>query len=150
MEAPNKYFATPAVNMVNAYHRAMQLVMEEGLEARYKRHERYGKAVRAALAVFGMKALAEECVAAPTLSCILYPEGIDDAAFRKALADKGLVLAGALAALAGKAFRIGHMGNTTPQMLEQAICLIGETLVEMGHKVDVKAAKEKLVSAING
>ena len=144
MENPGKYFATPAVNMINAYHAAMKIVMAEGLEERYKRHKNYGIAVRAALEVYGMKALADETVAAPTLSCILYPQGVDDAEFRKLLSDKGLILAGSLASLSGKAFRIGHMGNTTPQMLKKTVQLIGETLKEMGHTADVKAATSVL------
>jgi alanine-glyoxylate transaminase / serine-glyoxylate transaminase / serine-pyruvate transaminase len=136
MNDPSKYFATPPVNLIYAYEEGMKLVLEEGMERRYSRHKAFGKAVRAALEVYGMKALADEEVAAATLSCILYPEGMDDAAFRAALAKKGLILAGALAHLAGKAFRIGHMGNTTEQMLERAIELIGETMNEQGFSVD--------------
>lgn len=143
MHDPQKYFATPPVNLIYAYNEGMRLVLEEGMEARYQRHTAYGKAVRAALAVYGMNALAEENAAAATLSCILYPEGLDDVAFRTALAQKGLIVAGALAHLAGKAFRIGHMGNTTEDMLEKAIVLIGETLTELDFIVDVKAATEK-------
>lgn len=142
MHDPQKYFATPPVNLIYAYDEGMRLVLAEGMENRYKRHAAYGKAVRAALAVYGMKALAEEDAAAATLSCILYPEGVDDAAFRAALAKKGLVISGALAHLAGKAFRIGHMGNTTVEMLEKAIALIGETLMEQGLPIDVNKAAE--------
>lgn len=143
MNDPSKYFATPAVNLVYAYDEGMRLVLEEGMENRYKRHTAFGRAVRAGLSVYGMKALASEEVAAATLSCILYPEGVNDAEFRGALAKKGLVVAGALAHLAGKAFRIGHMGNTTVDMLEKALLLIGETLNELGHTVDVEQAVEK-------
>jgi alanine-glyoxylate transaminase / serine-glyoxylate transaminase / serine-pyruvate transaminase len=142
MHDPSKYFATPPVNLVYAFEEGMRLVLEEGLENRYKRHLAYGKAVRAGLAAYGMKAIADEEVAAATLSCILYPEGINDAAFRAALAEKGLIVAGALAHLAGKAFRIGHMGNTTVDMLEKAIVLIGETLLEQGLSVNVDVAVE--------
>lgn len=143
MHDPSKYFATPPVNLVYAFEEGMRLVLEEGMDDRYQRHAAFGRAVRGALAVYGMKALADEEVAAATLSCILYPEGINDAAFRSALAEKGLVVAGALAHLAGKAFRIGHMGNTTTDMLEKAIVLIGETLNEQGHAVDTTKAVEK-------
>lgn len=142
MNDPSKYFATPPVNLIYAFDEGMRLVLEEGMENRYKRHAAYGRAVRAGLAVYGMKAIADEEVAAPTLSCILYPEGINDAAFRAALAEKGLIIAGALAHLAGKAFRIGHMGNTTVDMLEQAIVLIGETLTEQGLSANVDLAVE--------
>lgn len=140
MNDPGKYFATPPVNLIYAYDEGMKLVLEEGMDRRYQRHSAFGKAVRSALAVYGMKALANEEVAAATLSCIFYPDGIDDAAFRASLAKKGVIVAGALAHLAGKAFRIGHMGNTTEQMLEDAIVLIGETMNELGCPVDLEKA----------
>lgn len=142
MNDPGKYFATPPVNLIYAYNEGMKLVLAEGMDKRYKRHNAYGKAVRMALAEYGMKALADEDAAAATLSCILYPDGMDDAAFRAALAKKGIIVAGALAHLAGKAFRIGHMGNTTEQMLEKAITLIGETMIEMGFPADPAKAVE--------
>ncbi|WP_040287144.1 pyridoxal-phosphate-dependent aminotransferase family protein [Sporosarcina koreensis] len=142
MEDPSKYFATPPVNMIYAVEEGLKIVEDEGLEQRYIRHEAYGKAVRAALRVYGMEPLADEGDAAPTLSCIRYPEGTDDASFRAALAEKGIILAGALAHLAGKAFRIGHMGNTTPEILESAIRKIGETLQEQGTEADVEKAAE--------
>lgn len=140
MNDPSKYFATPPVNLIYAFDEGMRIVMEEGMDKRIKRHKAYGRAVRSALAVYGMKALAAEEIASPTLSCILYPDGLDDGAFRAALAEKGLIVAGALAHLAGKAFRIGHMGNTTDKMLLTAIGLIGETMNELGFSVDPEQA----------
>lgn len=89
MHDPSKYFATPPVNLIYAYDEGMRLVLEEGMEKRIIRHTAFGKAVRAALSEYGMAALANEEAAASTLSCILYPEGVDDAAFRAALAKKG-------------------------------------------------------------
>ena len=143
MQDPSKYFATPPVNLIYAYHEGMRLVMDEGLANRYTRHEAFGKAVRSGLSEYGMHALADEKIAASTLSCILYPDGVEDAAFRSAMTKKGVILAGSLAHLGGKAFRIGHMGNTTAEMLEKAIDLIGETLNEMGHTVDQAKAIEQ-------
>lgn len=143
MHDPQKYFATPPVNLIYAYDEGMKLVLAEGMDNRYKRHEAYGKAVRAALAEYGMKAIADENAAAATLSCILYPEGMEDAEFRASLAKKGVIVAGALAHLAGKAFRIGHMGNTTEDMLEKAIVLIGETMNEVGFEADVQKAVDR-------
>ncbi|MBY0222641.1 MULTISPECIES: pyridoxal-phosphate-dependent aminotransferase family protein [Sporosarcina] len=142
MHDPSKYFATPAVNLIYALEEGLRIVLEEGIDARIKRHQAYGRAVRQSLAVYGMKALASEDVAAPTLSCIQYPEGVNDAQFRAAMADKGTILSGSLAHLAGKAFRIGHMGNTTADMLEKAVMQVGETLNEMGHQVDIAKAVE--------
>lgn len=140
MNEPVKYFATPPVNMIFAFNKGMELVMAEGLDSRYRRHLALGKAVRAGLTVFGMKPLASEDVAAPTLSCIIYPEGVNDVEFRSKLAAKGVIVAGALAALAGKAFRIGHMGNATEEMFVKALELVGETLQEMGFEANIGAA----------
>ncbi|AFM41557.1 serine-pyruvate aminotransferase/archaeal aspartate aminotransferase [Desulfosporosinus acidiphilus SJ4] len=140
MQDPGKYYATPPVNMIYAFNKGMEIVMAEGLSERYQRHAALGKAVRAGLKVYGMKPLAPEAIAAPTLSCVLYPEGVNDAKFRSRLAEKGMVIAGALASLSGKAFRIGHMGNATESMFKKALELIGETLKEMGHEANVEEA----------
>ncbi|MFS0688592.1 alanine--glyoxylate aminotransferase family protein [Sporosarcina sp. 179-K 8C2 HS] len=147
MHDPSKYFATPPVNLIYAYDEGMKLVLEEGLEKRYARHTAFGRGVRAALHEYGMEPLADEEVAASTLSCILYPEGVDDAEFRAALAKEGLIVAGALAHLAGKAFRIGHMGNTTPEMLISAIEKIGAALKDVGHDVSIEQAVHRFKEA---
>lgn len=141
MDNPAMYFATPPVNLIYAYDVALNIVLEEGMEKREARHIAFGKAIRAALRSYGMTPLANEEVAAPTLSCILYPEGIEDGKFRASLANRGIIVAGSLAHLAGKAFRIGHMGNTTAEMLEQAIVVIGEALQEQQLQVDIEKAK---------
>lgn len=148
MHDPSKYFATPPVNLIYGYDEGMRLVLGEGLEKRYARHSAFGRGVRAALREYGMKPLAEEEVAASTLSCLLYPEGVNDAEFRSALAKKGVIVAGALAHLAGKAFRIGHMGNTTEEMLIAAIEKIGETLNEIGHAVSIEQAVNRFKEII--
>ncbi len=140
MANPAMYFATPPVNLIYAYDKALEIVLEEGMEKREARHYAFGKAVRNALRSYGMLPLADELVAAPTLSCILYPEGVEDVVFRESLASRGVIVAGALAHLAGKAFRIGHMGNTTALMLEQAIIAIGEALQEQNQTVDIDGA----------
>ncbi|WP_088225422.1 alanine--glyoxylate aminotransferase family protein [Desulfosporosinus sp. FKB] len=140
MKDPGKYYATPPVNMIYAFNKGMELVMAEGLSERYQRHAALGKAVRAGLMTYGMKPLAPEAIAAPTLSCVLYPEGVNDVEFRKRLAERGMVIAGALASLAGKAFRIGHMGNATEDMFVKALQIVGETLKEMGHEANIEKA----------
>lgn len=140
MDNPANYFATPPVNLIYAYDKALQLVLEEGMEKREHRHLRYGQAIRKALISYGLTPLADEAVAAATLSCILYSEGVDDVTFRSSLASKGVIVAGGLAHLAGKAFRIGHMGNVTPEQLETAIRHIGASLQEQGKEINIDAA----------
>lgn len=153
MNDPSKYFATPPVNMIYAYNEALKIVLNEGIEKREKRHIAYGQAIRAALKTYGMTPLANEDVAAPTLSCLLYPEGVDDGSFRTNLSQRGIIVAGALAHLSGKAFRMGHMGNTTADMLEQAVKEIGTVLQELGKPVNIEEAlnvlKNKLAQFVN-
>lgn len=153
MKEPQKYFATHPVNMIYAYHQAMKIIEREGFSQRYKRHIVVGKAIRSALRSYGMSTLAKEKVAAPTLSCVLYPPGIDDLKFRSSLAEKGLIVAGALGPLAGKGFRLGHMGNTTNDTFSAALRKIGETLTEQGTEVDIDKAVsvfESVFSEYNG
>lgn len=148
MANPAMYFATPPVNLIYAYDVALQIVLGEGMEKREARHVAYGKALRTALRSYGMTPLAKEEVAAPTLSCILYPEGVDDGKFRASLASRGVIVAGSLAHLAGKAFRMGHMGNATSEMLEQAIIAIGEALQEQNIEVSIEEAKKVFLQQI--
>ncbi len=143
MKDPGKYYATPPVNMIYAFNKGMEIIKAEGLSHRYRRHAALGRAVRAGLEVYGMKSLASEEVAACTMSCIYYPEGVNDAEFRSRLSAKGLVIAGSLAALAGKAFRIGHMGNVTEEMFIKALELMGETLKEMGKDANIGEAVDQ-------
>lgn len=140
MDDPSTYFATPPVNLIYAYHAALKIVLAEGMDKRVERHISYGRAVRAAMRSYGMTPLAQEDVAAPTLSCIFYPEGVDDAVFRTSLASRGVIVAGSLAHVAGKAFRIGHMGNVTAEQLEQAVRAIGEALAEQRSDTNIEAA----------
>lgn len=145
MNDPGKYFATPPVNLIYALDVALQIVLEEGIEQREARHICFGQGVRAALKSYGFTPLASEEVAAPTLSCLLYPAGVEDTAFRSKLASRGVIVAGSLAHLAGKAFRIGHMGNTKPEQLEQAIRVIGEVLQELNVTIDI----DKAIAVLN-
>ena len=80
---------------------------------------------------------------------VLCRQRVDDVTFRQQLAGEGVIVAGSLAQLAGKAFRIGHMGNTTPAMLEAAIEKIGEVLLRNGLNVDIEKAKETWQSYVS-
>lgn len=111
MENPAKYFATPAVNLVWAMKAATEIIAEEGLRERAERHARTAEYIRSELEAMGFSILAKQGCRASTLSVVIYPAGVDDAKFRAALYSEGVMVAGALGAYAGKAFRLGHMGN---------------------------------------
>lgn len=135
MQDTSKYYATPAVNLIWALKESVRLIKEEGMEARYDRHIKVGRAMQSALESMGFGILADKDHRAVTLSNVLYPEGIDDMKFRTILAEEGAQVAGGLAAYAGKMFRIGHMGNVDMHDLVGAISAIERTLYRMGTDI---------------
>lgn len=136
MNDPAKYFATPAVNMIWALKESVRLINEEGAEARYDRHIKVSEAINKALEALGFKLLANEKDRCSTLSVVLYPEGINDLEFRTKLAEEGVMAAGALAAYAGKAFRVGHMGNIDDHTVYSTIAAIERTLIKLGYEYE--------------
>ncbi|MBN2265344.1 MAG: alanine--glyoxylate aminotransferase family protein [Candidatus Aminicenantes bacterium] len=133
MRDPVKYFSTPCVNQIRAFAEATRIILEEGLEERFERHDLYAEAIRAGLDALGFAFFTEPDFLAPTLSVVRYPEGVDDAAFRAGLAANGVVVAGGLAATAGRVFRMGHMGNLTSAQVRFAIEAVEKTLTGLGR-----------------
>jgi aspartate aminotransferase-like enzyme len=136
MQDPTRYFATPPVNEIVSLAEALRLIHAEGLPARFARHRRLANAVRAGLGALGLAYFTEASCRADTLSVVCLPDGIADTAFRKETAARGVVLAGGLGPLAGKAFRFGHMGNIGAGEVAFALCVIEESLRAVGLSVE--------------
>lgn len=137
MDDPSKYFATPAVNLIWALKESLRLIKEKGIENRYERHKKFAKATQAGLEALGFGILAEKDHRAVTLSNVLYMDGVDDAEFRKTLAEEGAIVAGGLGAYAGKMFRFGHMGNIDEHYLVSVMGAIERTLLKLGVKFEL-------------
>jgi aspartate aminotransferase-like enzyme len=148
IDDPSKYFATPAINLVFAMTEATRIIAEEGLRPRYERHMKNGAAVRKALESIGLRILAKPGCQASTLSNVIYPDGVDDAKFRAAMINNGAVVAGALGAYAGKAFRIGHMGNITVNDMVNLLGAIERSLTACGVKIKLGTAVGEYMEAI--
>ena len=132
MNDPSKYFGTPPINLVWAMKESLRIINEEGIQNRYARHIKNAKAMRSALTALGFKILAEEGHQAETLSNVLYMDGVDDVTFRNLVQEEGIIVAGGLAAYAGKMFRIDHMGNVDTHDLVSSVAAIERTLYRMG------------------
>jgi alanine-glyoxylate transaminase / serine-glyoxylate transaminase / serine-pyruvate transaminase len=139
MKDPGRYFSTPCVNEIRAFYEGTRIILEEGLEARYERHERFAAAIRAALRVLGFGVFTDSGFLASTLSVFTYPEGVEDAEFRTALYDNGVVVAGGLADTAGRVFRMGHMGNLTGRQVVSAVEAVERSLAVLGCRYDAGA-----------
>ena len=135
MDDPSKYFATPAINLVWALKESVRIIKAEGLKNRYERHRKNARAMQAAFESLGFKVLAAPACRAVTLSNLVYPDGINDAVFRAALLDEGVIVAGGLAAYSGRMFRIGHMGNIDINDEVAVLGCIERALVRCGHPV---------------
>ncbi len=102
---------TPAVNLWYGLHEALAMILDEGLEARFERHRALGRAVRRAAEALGCRVMAAESHASATVTALYPPSGIDPSEIVRRL-DRGfgIQVGGGLGPLAGKIFRVGHMG----------------------------------------
>jgi alanine-glyoxylate transaminase/serine-glyoxylate transaminase/serine-pyruvate transaminase len=108
------YHHTAPISMIYALREALRLIMEEGLEARWTRHLRNHKALKAGLAALKITYAAAEGHQLPTLNAVRIPSGVDDAACRKRLLEEfGIEIGGGLGDFKGKAWRIGLMGYSS-------------------------------------
>jgi alanine-glyoxylate transaminase/serine-glyoxylate transaminase/serine-pyruvate transaminase len=106
------YHHTAPINMVYALREALEIVHEEGLEARWARHAAAHEELRAQLAELGFERLAPEGEHLNSLLCVRVPDGIDEAAVRgRLLTEHGIEVSGGLGPLAGQVWRIGVMGE---------------------------------------
>lgn len=132
---------TAAVPLHLACAEAMDLVFEEGLEARFERTRRLAQACRAAAEAAGLELAADEAVRSDTVTAIRYPKGVKDSDFRPRLKDEmGVVVAGAQAQWKGDVFRVGHMGQTTWTELAAGWAGIEATFAKAGHPLPKGAA----------
>lgn len=131
------YHHTAPISMNYALLEALRLVDEEGLEARWARHQRHHRALKAGLAAMGLALAAQENHQLWTLNSVGIPDGVDDAGVRKALlAEFGLEIGGGLGPLKGKVWRIGLMGeSSTEANVLLVLSALERVLPRCGHVV---------------
>jgi alanine-glyoxylate transaminase/serine-glyoxylate transaminase/serine-pyruvate transaminase len=114
---------TPAVTLLRGLRASIDMLLEEGLENVFARHNRLAGGVRAAVEAWGLR----NCAAAPewhsdTVTAILVPEGFDaNDVIQTAYHRYGLSLGAGLSKVAGKVFRIGHLGDLNELMVLQSL-----------------------------
>lgn len=113
-EGKRVYHHTAPISMNYALHQALAVVLEEGLEARHARHRLHSKALLSGLGALGFRPFAQEGHRLPMLNAVLLPEGVEDAPVRRELLSEfNIEIGGGLGAIAGKAWRIGLMGESS-------------------------------------
>jgi aspartate aminotransferase-like enzyme len=128
---------TPTISVYFGLDVALEKMAAEGLEGVHARHARIGQMVREGVKALGLELLAtDERYASDTVTAIKCPEGVEVAALRRMLEDEqGVVMAGAQAKLAGKAFRIGHLGLVSEEDIRHALDALAKALPKVGYTI---------------
>ena len=123
---------TPATNLLYGLREAIAMLLGEGLDKVFARHQRLAAATRTAVGHWGLEVLCQEPLDySPVLTAVLMPPGHDADQFRKIVLDNfNMSLGSGLSKVAGKVFRIGHLGECNELTLLAAL-----TGVEMGLSV---------------
>ncbi len=147
--AKRTYHHTAPVNSLYALHESLLILKEEGLEQAWERHALHHKALVAGLESLGIEMLVPEDIRLSQLNAVKIPDGIDDAAVRSTLLNQyDLELGAGLGKFAGKAWRIGLMGNgCNRKNVEYCISSLGAVLNEQGHSCDIDAAMAAVENA---
>ena len=115
-EGARVYHHTAPISMNYALHESLRLVLEEGLENRWARHEANHVRLRKGLAELGLGIASQEGHQLWQLNAVTVPEGVDEAGVRKSLlTDHGIEIGPGLGPLAGKVWRIGLMGHSSSE-----------------------------------
>ncbi len=132
---------TPPVGLIHGLARATEMLLEEGLDNVFARHARIAEGIRQGIAAWNM----ELCARRPELysnsvSAILTPEGFDaNGLVAHAAARYGVSYGAGLGDVAGKLFRIGHLGMLTEAQALLGLAVAEMAMADMGLKVTLGA-----------
>jgi len=143
---------TPATNLIFGLREALAIFGEEGLPAVFARHARHAEATRRAVRGWGLDLLCQNPDDySSTLTAVLVPDGHDADRVRQLILDRyNMSLGAGLGRLAGRVFRIGHLGDLGDLSLAGALCGVELGLTQAGVPIardGVRAALDYLGSA---
>jgi len=120
---------TAPIAAIYGFHEALRLILEEGLEARWARHQTAHQALVRGLDRLGLSLFPPPANRCATINVINVPAGVDEAKVRRRLLDMGVEMGGGLGALAGKVWRVGVMGyNAQVPRVERFVGALEEAL----------------------
>jgi alanine-glyoxylate transaminase/serine-glyoxylate transaminase/serine-pyruvate transaminase len=145
---------TPATNLLYGLKEATAMLLEEGLDNVFARHARFGEAARRAVRAWGLEMVCkDEAARSDVLTAVMLPDGHDADAYRKVVLENfDMSLGNGLGKVAGKVFRIGHLGDFNELMLAGTLCGVemGLGLAGVPHnKNGVAAALDYLAHGRN-
>ena len=121
---------TAPVSSIYAFHEALRLILEEGLEARWERHRRAHRVLVEGLDRMGLRLFTPAAQRLPMLNVIEIPPGVDDAAVRAGMLARGIEISGGFGPLKGKTWRVGLMGvNADEERIARLLGALEEVLL---------------------
>jgi aspartate aminotransferase-like enzyme len=127
---------TPAIGVVFQVDEGLRLMTAEGKEGVFARHEACAAASRAGLAALGFELFADPAHASKTVTAVRLPEGHEWKPFNTAIKSHGVVLAGGQGKLAGRIFRLGHLGSVTVDEILGVIAVLERVSLEQGRRIE--------------
>ncbi|MDT8343227.1 MAG: aminotransferase class V-fold PLP-dependent enzyme [Thermohalobaculum sp.] len=146
---------TPPLQIMYGLRESLKLLLDEGLDNVFARHHRIAEGVREAVRAWGLSLCARSPeLYSDTVSCIYVPEGFDSNVLTNHAFDAyGVSFGVGLGQMAGKAFRIGHLGSMTDVMALSGIATIEMAMKDLGYPVRLGqgvAAAQDYYRATNG
>ncbi|GAB2185770.1 L-aspartate--glyoxylate aminotransferase BhcA [Roseibium sp. LAB1] len=139
--ANNAYPYTPAVGLMNGLKQSCDMLLTEGLDNVFARHHRIAEGVRAAVRAWGLELCARTPdVYSDTVSAIRTPEGFNATSIVTHAAGKyGVAFGVGLGEVAGKVFRIGHLGSLTDVMMLSGLATAEMVMADLGLNIKLGA-----------
>jgi alanine-glyoxylate transaminase/serine-glyoxylate transaminase/serine-pyruvate transaminase len=134
------YYGTPPVNLIWALNVSLGQIVEEGMDARFRRHRWLSDALKAGIVALGMSQVPVGTdTTATTITAPYYPDGVDGSVLQ-AINQAGVILAGGLhPEIKARYFRIGHMGAVTPSDILATLGAVEHGLAQVGYEFEFGA-----------
>lgn len=134
---------TPALPIFYALDEALKMIREEGLEERFRRHTTCAEAFYEALEALKLKPYPDKDVCSNTVIAVNVPANVEDAEVRDVMKERyNVMIGGGMGKLKSSIFRIGCMGAISEAKTLRTIDALENTLMDVGHKVDLGAGIE--------
>lgn len=138
--ANGQTFTTPAVSVLFALEKALEIMNAEGMEKVFARHRELARYTRQQLTELGFTVMGDEAHASDVVTAAYLPEGVDGKRLVALLREEhGIIISGGQQSLAGKIIRVGHLGWVAKGDLDAVFAALRDALPKAGGKVAVAA-----------
>jgi len=139
---------TPAVSLVLGLDVALEILLDDGLDAAFERHVRLGRACREGIKAMGLDLFSPDEDGSAVVTAVVAPDGVDSGDLLRLLRDRhGVTLAPGQGALKGKIFRIGHIGYFDVFDIGTALAAVELALTELSADIERGVAVTRALEA---